>query len=749
LLLARGDADAALPLLAGGLASTDLEVRRLTLRADALTKLDKTVDAAAAVEAAEALRARTTERDLPVEIDIRRGVLLTLGTDPEAAVAPLTRAQQRARELGDIWLEATAANQLAINRIRVFRYDAAITFGEEALAKARAAGLRRVEAAALSNTSICYARLGDIEKARTYGANAVRLLEDIGDRRSLQGSLALLGNVYMLEGQPAQAIPYYRRALEVAQAVNARSYVTYWRANLAEALADAGDWDAAEALNRDTRAEDQQTRLSIKLTEGTIAAGRKRWDGAVAAYTEVIRAGPVNPAQRWHAHAGLADAQTQLGKPSEAMREFENAIAVIETTRAGLLASEHRLTFLSQLIRFYQAYVDLLIDRGEQARAFLVSERSRARILAERFGTPATGATSTPLSQYVAAARRSQTRFLSFWTAPRRSVLWVLTPGGLQTFLLPPAADLEPLVRAHQEAIVALRDPLLSGSRAAARLYAVLVAPAEALLARGSEVVIVADGPLLDLNFETLPAPSGRYWLEHAVFSLAPAVAVALGGRTQKVKTSSLLLVGDPDSGAAGYPKLRYAQGEMDSVRRGLSTGDSVVLAGSHANPAEYAAAKPARFSLIHFAAHGIANPISPLDSAIVLSPKNGSFLLHARDIMGQDLSADIVTMAACRCAGTKAYAGEGLVGLAWAFLHAGARNVVATLWDVNDRSTAQLMSLFYTRLGQGVKPAVALHEAKLELMRANAAWHKPWYWGAFQHYAGRSPEPARRPPRR
>jgi CHAT domain-containing protein len=112
---------------------------------------------------------------------------------------------------------------------------------------------------------------------------------------------------------------------------------------------------------------------------------------------------------------------------------------------------------------------------------------------------------------------------------------------------------------------------------------------------------------------------------------------------------------------------------------------------------------------------------------------------------MGQDLSADVVTMAACRSAGTKAYAGEGLVGLAWAFLHAGARNVVATLWDVNDRSTAQLMSVFYSRLGQGAKPAVALHEAKVELMRANAAWQKPWYWGAFQHYAGRSPEPARR----
>jgi CHAT domain-containing protein len=121
-----------------------------------------------------------------------------------------------------------------------------------------------------------------------------------------------------------------------------------------------------------------------------------------------------------------------------------------------------------------------------------------------------------------------------------------------------------------------------------------------------------------------------------------------------------------------------------------------------------------------------------------VLSPRNGAFLLHARDIMQEDLTADLVAMAACRSAGTKAYAGEGLVGLAWAFLHAGARNVVATLWDVNDRSTAQLMSAFYSRLGRGMPPAAALHEAKLELIRSRPGLQKPWYWAAFQHYVGR-----------
>jgi hypothetical protein len=167
----------------------------------------------------------------------------------------------------------------------------------------------------------------------------------------------------------------------------------------------------------------------------------------------------VNPAQPWHAHAGLADAQTQLGKPTEAIREFENAIAVIESTRAGLLASEHRLTFLSQLIRFYQAYVDVLIDRGEQARAFLVSERSRARILAERFDTPGTPAISTPLSEYVAAARRSQTRKPAFYRSGRRPAArfcGFLRRADCRRSCCRPSPISSPLVRAHQEAIGAL-----------------------------------------------------------------------------------------------------------------------------------------------------------------------------------------------------------------------------------------------------------------------------------------------------
>jgi CHAT domain-containing protein len=96
------------------------------------------------------------------------------------------------------------------------------------------------------------------------------------------------------------------------------------------------------------------------------------------------------------------------------------------------------------------------------------------------------------------------------------------------------------------------------------------------------------------------------------------------------------------------------------------------------------------------------------------------------------------VTVSACRSAGGRAYAGEGLVGFAWAFLKAGASNVIAGLWDVNDKSTTKLMAGLYKRIGEGSPAADALREAKLDLIRGGGAYAKPFYWAPFQIYTAR-----------
>jgi CHAT domain-containing protein len=131
---------------------------------------------------------------------------------------------------------------------------------------------------------------------------------------------------------------------------------------------------------------------------------------------------------------------------------------------------------------------------------------------------------------------------------------------------------------------------------------------------------------------------------------------------------------------------------------------------------------------------------MSPLDSAIVLSratAEDDSFKLYARDIIHRPLHADLVTIPTCYGAGSRAYTGEGLVGLSWAFLRAGAHNVVGALWEVSDVSTPPLMDELYSGLKKGQRPEAALRAAKLSLLHSGNAFRKPFYWAPFQLYTG------------
>jgi CHAT domain-containing protein len=153
------------------------------------------------------------------------------------------------------------------------------------------------------------------------------------------------------------------------------------------------------------------------------------------------------------------------------------------------------------------------------------------------------------------------------------------------------------------------------------------------------------------------------------------------------------------------------------------------------ATPRGFLDAMPSRFSMIHFAAHAETNPRSPLESAVILSRNGDSYKLYARDVTKLQLSADLVTISACRSAGARAYGGEGLVGLAWAFLHSGAQAVIAGLWDVSDSSSAQLMDKLYESLASKDAPATALRMAKLSLLHGGGSYRKPFYWAPYQIY--------------
>ena len=261
------------------------------------------------------------------------------------------------------------------------------------------------------------------------------------------------------------------------------------------------------------------------------------------------------------------------------------------------------------------------------------------------------------------------------------------------------------------------------------------MAPVLGFLPSGSSVIVVPDGALHGLNFETLPVdgPRRHYWIEDVEVQVAPALSLLTEADSAPAASPTLLVIGNPTSIDPQFPPLRYASAEMSSIAGHFAQERTTSFQGEQASPAAYRTSGPDRFTLVHFAAHAAANVDSPLDSAVILAGSDRGYKLYARDVATMPLRAELVTVSACRSAGERAYTGEGLVGFAWAFLRAGARRVVAGLWDVDDRSTAELMDALYARLAEGDLPPDALRQAKLAQLGRGGTTAKPYYWAPFQ----------------
>ena len=139
----------------------------------------------------------------------------------------------------------------------------------------------------------------------------------------------------------------------------------------------------------------------------------------------------------------------------------------------------------------------------------------------------------------------------------------------------------------------------------------------------------------------------------------------------------------------------------------------------------------------MHFATHGFLDSERPGLSSLVLSmvDANGEAkdgFLRANDIYNLKLPAELVVLSACQTGLGKEVKGEGLIGLTRGFMYAGASRVVVSLWNVNDKATADLMTKFYEKmLKQGERPAGALRAAQVEMWKQKQ-WQSPYYWAAF-----------------
>jgi CHAT domain-containing protein len=556
-----------------------------------------------------------------------------------------------------------------------------------------------------------------------------------------------IGLVYYQMNQLSVAEDYYRKSLILAQKNETPQPIIDALTDLAFVSVQKGQLAEAQKYGEEAfqLAHTAQDRLYPLLVRGQISAGRGNDKQAEEAFREVARDRQSDLSLRWQAQNDLARLYEHQHQLAAADHQYQEALATIERARSSLQHEDFRLPFLANAAHLYDDYIRFLVAQGKTNQALQLADYSRARTLAEGLDAPARKSSAVPaLLNAQQLAHQANATILFYWLGRERSYLWAISAKSTTLYPLPRATEIDASVQRYRQALPGWQDVLDTANQDGSYLYDTLVKPARKLIAPNSRVILISDGSLDSLNFETLlvSEPKMHYWIEDATLMSASSLRLlATSQRHVEKSAGKLLLIGDAVASTREYGPLPNAEREIEDVGKHFAAQSRQTYTRDQATPASYLASNPGQFSFIHFVAHATASKLSPLDSAIVLSPaspEQDSFKLYARDITQHPLFADLVTISSCYGAGTQAYSGEGLVGLSWPFLRAGAHNVIGALWEASDAATARLMDNLYGELERGEPPEVALRSAKLSMLHSGEVFRKPFYWAPFQLYTGR-----------
>ncbi|ANM30166.1 hypothetical protein ABI59_12170 [Acidobacteria bacterium Mor1] len=693
----------------------------------------------------------------------------------EPATEAYREALRRARAAGDDTGIANCTNILGWLAQRRGAFDEAGELYAESLERARAVERRDVEAFALNNLAGLQLYTGDLaqasvlldraatslrelgreDAARTCDYNRGIVLVELGDADGAQALLeqvhadyltaqqaddaaraaVTLGRLHLLMGRTDEAREWLTRVGDEAPEQAARARLYLGRERMA-----AGDLDAA-AEHFSAAEEESGTRLRVlfaKTFGARVELERGRTEAATSRLEETLIEVQELEARslEWMIRWLLGRAAVRGGDLEQGIAQFETAVALVDGMGDALDPSSEGLRFLRERA---EPYVDLAASLIRQGRGseeiFRVVEKAHARAL-RRSGGP--GGTAIDAND-LAAVQRSLAGnevMLDYLLGEDRGILLAVGGDSFKAEIIPGGRALrEPLLE-HLERIRKVpsdrRTPLSDESLAAGAPLAdaLFPAPVRNRIRGGSTIYLVPDRELAALP------PAGLPWRDadgsidllgnHAITAVMPMAAPV--PRWNRDAEPSLLLGGDPlaDSGNR-FPELPYSAGELARIGEIWKGGAPPKTLTREGFTKEAFLAQPLEeFDTIHLATHAVASHRSPDECAIVFSDGER---LSFDEIAEMQFGPALVVLSACRTGEGEIVPGEGVIGLSWAFLRAGARGVAVSQWRVADAATADLMASFHLRLEAGASPEEALHGAQLAL---RGRYAHPSYWSAF-----------------
>jgi CHAT domain-containing protein len=710
------------------------------------------------------------------------------------------------RAIGDRSGEAVTLNNIGM----VYRYlgemQKALEKLNEALPIRREVGDRAGEAVTLNNIGVVYLPSGEMRKALDKFNESLPILRAVGDRIVEATTLTNIGAVHLSLGETQKALEKFNEALPIRRAVGNRYGEADTLLGIARAEQKQGDFPRARQTIEQAIGiiESLRTNISSQELRASYFASRQEF---YQSYIDILmEQHQQNPAAAFDAAAFAVSERARARSLLELLTE--SRVDLRQGVDSSLLGRERSL---QQLLNAKAAVQARLLNRKhtpEQADAMAKEIASitsqydevRAQIRAR---SPRYAALTQPQPLDLAEIRQQvldeDTLLLEYALGEKRSYLWLVSPRSIDTYELPPRAEIETATHRVYE-LLTVRPKrgtppdrqLITRARALSRM---LLGPAASRLG-SKRLVIVAPGTLSYLPFAALPMPAGEkqsagvyqpLMARHEIVNLPSASVLSVIRREtagRQRATQSIAVLADPvfetsdprlasaknnntsaeiqdapflsaevDAEGAeltrairtmnfanartGFTRLVFSRQEADSIFAMVAGGKGLKATDFNASRTLALSGQLSKYRILHFATHGLLNSEHPELSGLVFSlvdregkPQDGFLRLH--EVYNLQLNADLIVLSACETGLGKEVKGEGLIGLTRGFMYSGVPRVVASLWNVDDLATAELMKLFYRGLlKDGLPAAEALRAAQYEMSKQKR-WASPYYWAGF-----------------
>ena len=642
------------------------------------------------------------------------------------------------KELGDRVGEGRAFNNLGINYHSLGDFQESIEYHERHLKISKEVGDRSGEGKAYGNLGNAYYRLGDFQNAKEYHERHLEIAKEVGDRTGEGKAYGNLGNAYNSLGDFQKAVEYHERDLKIAKEEGDRAGEGKACSNLGNAYHYLGDFQKA-----------------IVYHERDLKYSKEVGD----------RAGEAT------AYCNLGNAYKSQGDLQKAIHYYKNSVIAFDYIRGSLIANDEWKIGLGSTYDNVNLMLWVLqFLQGKVVEALLTADHGRAQALNDllefKYGLKGSrselgtlSATTPDILSYLP----SNTAFIGI--NKKGIVLWVNEKGKeiktresdinisittyFQSLLETTRQEIgvKANVNCEDRSLRNQSDKKLAEERfskprsysscferkSLQTWYNVVIDPIRDLL-DGDEVVIAPQGPLCLAPYAAFMDLKSKYLCETFRIRLLPSLSnlqLIQNCPADWHSKTGVLLVGDPwVQEVTTLEQLEWAEKEVQMIEEILQTEP---LVGKQATKDEVLR-RISSVALVHIAAHGEMETgeiaLAPNTNPSSVDTAREDYLLTMKDVLKAQIRARLVVLSCCHsaCGEVKS---EGVVGIARAFLGAGARSVLVSLWAIDDEATMEFMEFFYRQLVNGKSASEALNEA-MKSMRESDRFSAVKYWAPF-----------------